>query len=155
MHRFFQIVLMVFCFSAGAPALAVLPDEVMDDPALEARARAISRELRCVVCQNESIDASNAPLARDLRLLIRARLAQGDDDEAVTAFVVARYGRFVLLRPPLGADTLALWLGPFLVLLAALVGGVVFLRRPRAAEPPAPLTADERHRLDALIGNDK
>jgi cytochrome c-type biogenesis protein CcmH len=127
---------------AAAPAAAVQPDEVLRDPALEARARAISRELRCLVCQNESIDESNAPLARDLRLIVRERLLAGESDAAVRAFLVARYGDFVLLRPPLDGRTALLWGAPLLVL----IGGAALLalrwRRP-AAEPAALSEAEE------------
>lgn len=134
----------------AAPALAVQPDERLADPALESRARALSRELRCIVCQNESIDDSNAPLARDIRVLLRERLAAGDSDAQARAFLVARYGDFVLLRPPMRADTYLLWFGPFALL--ALGGAVAYaaLRRRRPT-PPAPLTAEEQARLDALM----
>lgn len=98
-------------------ALAVEPDEKLDDPILEERARVISRDLRCVVCQNQSIDDSSAPLARDLRLIIRERLLAGDDNEQVVAFVVDRYGDFVLLKPPFQGETYLLWFGPALILL--------------------------------------
>src|SRR5690606_12873648 len=99
------------------PAHAVQPDEVLDDPALEARARALSAHLRCLVCQNQSIDDSDAPLAKDLRLLVRERLVAGDSDTEVTNFLVARYGEFVLLKPPFAKHTLLLWLTPLLLLL--------------------------------------
>src|SRR5262245_56372031 len=119
-----------------APSFAVQPDEVLTDPALEARARALSRELRCMVCQNQSIDDSDAPLARDLRLLVRERLRAGDSDQNVLDFLVARYGEFVLLRPQLQWHTALLWLTPVLLL----VGGAIALwtlagRRKHAAEP--------------------
>jgi cytochrome c-type biogenesis protein CcmH len=134
----------------GPAAVAVQPDEVLPDPALEQRARAISAELRCLVCQNQSIDASDAPLARDLRLLVRERLAAGDSDASVRDFVVARYGEFVLLRPPLGPRTLLLWSTPFLLLLAALV--MLWRRSRRLAAPDRvpPLTEAERARLAEL-----
>src|SRR6187397_3078929 len=102
--------------TASAPAFAVQPDEVLSDPALEARARVLSQELRCLVCQNQSIDDSDALLARDLRLLLRERLKSGDSDQQVLDFLVARYGEFVLLRPPFTWHTLALWLAPPLLL---------------------------------------
>ena len=134
----------------AVPAFAVQPDERLADPALEARARALSRELRCVVCQNESIDESNAPLARDLRILLRQRLAGGDSDAQATAFLVARYGDFVLLRPPVRADTYLLWFGPFALL--ALGGAVAFAaQRRRKPAAPAPLTPEEQARLAALL----
>ena len=110
--------------SAVMPALAIQPDEILNDPELEKRARQISLELRCVVCQNQSIDDSDAPLARDLRLLVRERLEEGDSNEEVMEFVVSRYGEFVLLRPPFGWHTLLLWLAPALVLI-----GAVYLAR--------------------------
>ncbi|MCC7272443.1 MAG: cytochrome c-type biogenesis protein CcmH [Alphaproteobacteria bacterium] len=137
---------------AGA-AGAVEPGERLADPALEARARALSQELRCLVCQNQSIDDSSATLARDLRLLVRERLAAGDDDGAVKAYLVARYGDFVLLRPPLKPATWALWAAPPVLLAVGLV--IIFLarRRRRAAGPAAaPLSPAERARLAALLG---
>ncbi len=140
----------------ASTALAVEPDEILPDAALEARARAISAGLRCLVCQNQSIDDSNAPLARDLRLLVRERLKAGDSDEAVMQFVEDRYGEFVLLRPAFNAHTLLLWLAPLVVLLAAVFVGVRALaaRRPRAADAPS-LTAAEEERLRALLSEDK
>ena len=136
-----------------APALAVQPGERLADPALEARARALSRDLRCVVCQNESIDESNAPLARDIRLLLRERLTAGDSDARATEFLVARYGDFVLLRPPVRADTWLLWFGPFAILAIGAAIVVLFLRR-RATVPPPPLTAEEQARLARLMRED-
>src|SRR5690606_18954781 len=102
----------------GQRAWAVEPDEILSDPQLESRARKLSAELRCLVCQNQSIDDSNAPLARDLRLLVRERLKAGDDDKAVMRFIVARYGEFVLLRPTFSLNTLILWLAPLVLLVA-------------------------------------
>lgn len=138
----------------SAPALAVQPNEVLKNPALEQRARAISSGLRCLVCQNQSIDDSDAPLARDLRILVRERLTAGDSDNAVIDFVVARYGDFVLLRPPMNARTLALWAAPFLIVLF----GALFLWRRRnraAATAGAALTADEQRRLDDLLRDER
>ena len=142
---------------AGLPAAhAVQPDEIMTDPAKEARARELSRELRCIVCQNQSIDDSEAPLARDLRLLVRERIAAGDSDKAVIDFLVARYGEFVLLKPRFNPHTFLLWLIPPL----ALVGGGLALwgysrRRGKSAGPAgeslAPLTVEEKARLERLI----
>ena len=134
------------------PAMATQPDEILADPALEARARSIGADLRCLVCQNQSIDDSNAPLARDLRVIVRERLLAGDSDEQVLAFVVDRYGDYVLLQPPFKATTLALWAAPLL----ALAGGillVVFLLRRRGGDPDAApaLTAAEQRRLDRLL----
>lgn len=135
------------------PAHAVEPDEILKDPALEARAREISKELRCLVCQNQSIDDSDATLARDLRIVVRDRLKAGDSDAQTVAFVVERYGDFVLLRPPFKASTLVLWIGPALILLAGIAGVVLWHRRRRsaAAAPVAPLTDAERARVDALL----
>jgi len=141
---------------AAGGAQAVQPDEVLPNTALEQRARAISGELRCLVCQNQSIDDSDAPLARDLRILVRERLVAGDNDKAVVDFVVARYGDFVLLRPPFNAQTLLLWLAPFLVLLLALF--FVWTRaRGRSASNagPQPLSPEERERLATLLGPDE
>lgn len=143
--------------SALTPALAVQPEEVLPDPALESRARAISQELRCLVCQNQSIDDSNAPLARDLRVLVRDRLQAGDSDAKVMEYVTDRYGDYVLLRPPFKATTLVLWIGPFAVLLLGAIGTFLFLRGRRgvtAGTDTAPLSADERRRLDALLRKD-
>jgi len=136
------------------PVQAVEPGEMLKDPTLEARARHISQELRCLVCQNQSIDDSSAELARDLRVLVRERLAAGDTDAAVLAFVEARYGEFVLLRPRLAPHTLLLWLTPLLLL-----GGAAFAlmrrsrERVRAGEEPQaqPLSAAERQRLDEVL----
>ncbi len=130
------------------PVAAVQPDEVLADAALEARARALSLQLRCMVCQNQSIDDSDAPLARDLRILVRERLKAGDSDTQIREFLVARYGQFVLLEPEKNRRTALLWLAPLIVLLA---GGLVLLRffsRRRAA--PIPLTAAEKKRLKEL-----
>jgi cytochrome c-type biogenesis protein CcmH len=138
---------------ASATAHAVDPGEMLPDPALEARARHISQELRCLVCQNQSIDDSNAELARDLRLLVRERLAAGDSDAQVLAFIEARYGEFVLLRPRLTPHTALLWSAPLLLLLAA---AIVLLRRARSCPPAAgaaPLSPAEQQRLDALLGS--
>jgi cytochrome c-type biogenesis protein CcmH len=140
----------------AAPAFAVQPDEVLKDPVLEARARAISAGLRCLVCQNQSIDDSDAPLARDLRLIVRERLSAGDSDAAVRDYVAARYGDFVLLKPPFGPATLLLWLTPLLVL----AGAAAFIwRKTRqgtiAAAEVAPLGTEERARLDRLLEKDR
>ena len=110
-------------------ALAVMPDEVLKDPALEARARVISQDLRCLVCQNQSIDDSNAPLARDLRLIVRERLNAGDTDTQVFDYVVARYGNYVLLKPPLQTDTVLLWAAPFIMLAVGLGFAALYLRQ--------------------------
>src|SRR5689334_14990346 len=137
----------------SAPARAVLPDEVMHDPVKEARARDLSRELRCMVCQNQSIDDSEAPLARDLRLLVRERIAAGDSDGQVIDFLVARYGEFVLLKPRLERHTLLLWLlPPFVLLGGALALWVHNRRRSGTADEPRPgLSAEEEARLQRLV----
>ena len=144
---------LVTIFALGLPALAVEPDEMLKDPALEARARALSQTLRCMVCQNESIDESNAPLARDLRLLVRERIQNGESDAAVREFLVARYGEFILLEPRFGARTLLLWTAPLLALLAGVIGIMVAMRVRRTA--PVPLSDAEKRRLAALLDDNK
>lgn len=134
-------------------ALAVQPDEILKDPALETRARALSTGLRCLVCQNQSIDDSDAPLARDLRLLIRERLVAGDSDEGVLSFIVGRYGEFVLLKPRFEWKTTLLWIGPFALLLAA--AGLLLTRKPPNRTVESPLTSDEQRSLDRLLKSDK
>lgn len=146
--------LMILCLLA-VPAFAVQPDEILDDPALEERARDISAGLRCLVCRNESIDDSNAPLARDLRLLVRERLVAGDSDTQVVDYVVARYGEYVLLKPLTGGSNLVLWLaGPVMLLLGAGIGMAYLRRRSKAAEQgggePA-LSPEEQARLDEIM----
>jgi cytochrome c-type biogenesis protein CcmH len=140
-------------FAVIAPAYAVRPDEVLPDPTLEARARAISSELRCMVCQNQSIDDSDAPLARDLRILVRERLKAGDSDNSVRAFLTTRYGDFILLKPPLKRETVLLWLGPGVLLVAG--AAIILLRRPRrgmAGWGGTELSAEERAALSSLLG---
>jgi cytochrome c-type biogenesis protein CcmH len=138
---------------AALPALAVNPDERLADPALEARARNLSRELRCLVCQSESIDDSNAGLARDLRLLVRDRIAHGDTDEQVLAYLRARYGDYVLLNPPVERATWLLWFGPGAILAIAVVGvGVAAARRKPPAPPP--LSEQERELVASLLQQD-
>ncbi|MCB1334394.1 MAG: cytochrome c-type biogenesis protein CcmH [Roseivivax sp.] len=135
------------------PALAVQPDEMLADPALEARAREISKGLRCLVCQNENIDDSNASLARDLRILVRERLTEGDTDDQVRAYLVDRYGEFVLLKPTSGGANTLLWLaGPILFVLAAGTGAL-YIRRRSTAEPrtEAGLSEAEQARLDEIL----
>jgi cytochrome c-type biogenesis protein CcmH len=143
---------------ASAAAVAVEPDEILPDAALEARARSISAGLRCLVCQNQSIDDSNAPLARDLRLLVRERLKAGDSDAQVMRFVEDRYGEFVLLRPPLSWRTILLWLAPLVALLAAVWTTVRAWRRRQplsSAAGVAPLSADEEDRLRAILAENE
>jgi len=150
--RRFAIVALLFALLAPGVSLAVQPDEILKDPALEARARLLSRELRCMVCQNQSIDDSDAPLARDLRLLVRQRLVSGDSDRQVLDFLVARYGEFVLLKPRLEWHTLLLWgLGPAVLLVG--IGGLVLMarRRRNVTLQPAGLTPDEQKRLATLV----
>lgn len=140
--------------AAPAPGYAgPQPDEILDDAALERRARDISAGLRCLVCQNQSIDDSNAPLARDLRILVRERLVAGDDDAQVETFVVKRYGEFVLLRPPVNMQTLILWGSPALVLGAGALGLFLAVRRRRNVTPGrvAALTPEEQEALDAIL----
>ncbi|WP_421995620.1 cytochrome c-type biogenesis protein [Reyranella sp.] len=136
---------------AGA-AQAVEPSEMLKDPALEARARAIGQALRCVVCQNQSIDDSSAEVARDMRRAVRERLTAGDSDRQVFDFMVARYGDYVLLRPPFKTGTLLLWLGTPLLLLVALAAILLRALRRRALAPTPPLSEEERERLRALLG---
>jgi len=134
----------------ATPAWAVLPDEIMKDPALEARARRISQGLRCLVCRNENIDDSNADLARDLRLLVRDRLRAGDTNQQVVAYIVARYGEYVLLKPRASGANLLLWgAGPLMLLLAGWIG-FAFIRR-RKGEESASLSADEQARLKEIL----
>ena len=145
------LVLAFLSFAAGA-SLAVQPDEVLSDAELEARARAISADIRCLVCQNQSIDDSDAPLARDLRLLVRERLVAGDSDGQVVDYLVDRYGEFVLLQPRFGLHTLVLWLGPFAILALAAFAALRW-RRPAGTgnSGEATLSPDEARRLDDLM----
>lgn len=135
----------------AAPAFAVQPDEVLDDPALEERARELSKGLRCLVCRNESIDESNADLARDLRLLVRERLVAGDSDSEVIDFVVARYGEYVLLRPRTDGANLILWIAGPASLLAAAGIGAAYLRKRRVAHAPEALNREEAERLRQIL----
>lgn len=132
-------------------AIAVRPDEILADPKLEARARAIGKELRCLVCQNESIDDSNADLAHDLRVIVRQRLLAGDTDEQARQYIVARYGEYVLLKPPFDTETYLLWFGPLILFACGGTAAVFFIRHHRMT-PPQPLTEEERRRLAALVG---
>jgi len=144
--------LVVLALWASQPAVAVQPDEILKDPALEARARVLSRELRCMVCQNQSIDDSEAPLARDLRVLVRERLTAGDSDSQVVDFLVARYGEFVLLKPRFAWHNVVLWLTPAAALLAGAIAMFVAAMRRRAIPvAAAPLSPDEERRLAEVI----
>lgn len=134
-------------------AHAVEPQEVMADPKLEARARVLSQELRCLVCQNQSIDDSNAELAKDLRLLVRERITAGDSDEAVITYLVSRYGEFVLLKPRFETKTLFLWGAPIILLLAGAAAMIVSARRRSGKATGTPLSDEERARLDAVLKN--
>jgi cytochrome c-type biogenesis protein CcmH len=153
-HRLLAFVLSIGLVVAAGPLAALQPDEILPDPALEARARALSAELRCAVCQNQSIDDSNAPLARDLRLLVRERLVKGDSDEEVIDFIVARYGEYVLLRPTFAPHNYILWAAPALMLMLAIwLSWRLFARGRRKPEPAeAALTEAEKARLKDLLG---
>ncbi|MDN5788054.1 cytochrome c-type biogenesis protein [Pseudorhodobacter sp.] len=135
----------------ASPALAVQPDEILSDPVLEARARALSQDLRCLVCRNENIDDSDADLARDLRLLLRERLVAGDTDAQAVTFIVDRYGEYVLLNPTTKGANLVLWIAGPLMLLIGGAGAFAYLRRRKGAEPAAPLTAEEEKRLAEIL----
>ena len=140
---------------AATPALAVQPDEVLPDAELEARARAISKDLRCPVCQGENIDESNAPISRDLRLYVRERLVAGDDDDAVIDAVTDRFGEFVLFDPPATGSTVILWLaGPAMALLGLLIAWAFVRQRPTATAPDS-LSAEESARLDRIMRDDE
>jgi cytochrome c-type biogenesis protein CcmH len=137
---------------ATAPAWAVQPGEMLKDPVLEERARDLSKQIRCLVCQNESIDSSNADLARDLRILVRDRLKAGDSNKEVLNFLVARYGDFVLLKPPIKPGTYLLWFGPAAILaLGGIAIAFLWARRRQAGQRTDPLTNEERLRLDRLL----
>jgi cytochrome c-type biogenesis protein CcmH len=150
-----RALLLVLALLTATPAHAVLPGERLADPVLEERARALSQDLRCMVCQNQSIDDSDAPLARDLRLLVRERLKAGDSDRQVMDFLVARYGEFVLLRPRLGWHTLLLWGAPALFLIGGMAWLFAALRRRRVdgAAAPTPLSDEEKRKLDAALNS--
>jgi cytochrome c-type biogenesis protein CcmH len=149
--RWARCLVVVLALAGASSAWAVQPDEILSDSALEARARTLSRELRCMVCQNQSIDDSDAPLARDLRILVRERLQAGDSDGQVLEFLTSRYGEFVLLKPSLSWHNALLWLAPLLVLLVGGAGLMLSLRRKRAATIEAiPLSPDEERRIQEL-----
>ena len=152
--RLWSLVLfLAMALLAAVPAHAVEPDEVLQDPALEAHAREISEGLRCLVCQNQSIDDSGAPLAKDLRLLVRERLKAGDSNQQIVDFIVARYGEFVLLKPRFEMHTLVLWLAtPAAFLAALLIVALAFRRRRAEAQNPVPLSVAEKRRLKRILG---
>jgi cytochrome c-type biogenesis protein CcmH len=145
-----RLAIVLTALTLSLSARAVQPDEILKDPALEGRARALSQQLRCMVCQNQSIDDSDAPLARDLRVLVRERLSAGDSDGQVIDFLVARYGEFVLLKPRMSLHTALLWGAPFAVLLIAALGFLAARRRAAMAEPER-LTPEEEARINALL----
>lgn len=137
-------------------AFAVNPSEILKDPALELRARDVSKHLRCLVCQNQSIDDSDADLARDLRLLVRERIQAGDSNDQVIDYVVSRYGDFVLLKPPFKASTIFLWIGPALTFIVGIIALILFFRRRQniavgSTQPIAPLSAEDKRRLEKLL----
>jgi cytochrome c-type biogenesis protein CcmH len=159
MKRAITILAFALALMAGSPAHAVQPDEILADPIKEARARELSKELRCMVCQNQSIDDSDAPLARDLRLLVRERVLAGDTDSQVVDFLVARYGEFVLLKPRFNPHTVLLWLLPPLVLMGGGIALWVYSNRRRRAgvlneESALQLTPEELARLEKLLTSD-
>ena len=154
-RRMWSLLAIVAMLSLSTVVHAVEPDEVLKDPAQEARARGITRELKCVVCQNQSVDDSDAPLAKDIRVLVRERIIAGETDDAVREYIVQRYGQRVLLRPPLGIDTALIWIGPFVLFAIALGTALLFLRRGRGdALQSQPLTPEEQSRLDARLQED-
>ncbi|MDA1099815.1 MAG: cytochrome c-type biogenesis protein CcmH [Proteobacteria bacterium] len=150
-----SLLLALCLLGSVAPAWSIAVDTPLDDPVLEARARAIHKQLRCLVCQNQSIEDSNATLARDLRVLVRERITAGDSDDAALSFIVDRYGDWVLLQPPVKSGTMVLWLGPALFLILAIVSIAVWYRRRPSPVVAAttPLSADEQARLKALLGD--
>jgi cytochrome c-type biogenesis protein CcmH len=156
MARIAAAALMAFgLLLSGGPAMSVQPEERLDDPVLEARARAISRELRCVVCAGEVIDYSNADIARDLRILVRERLVAGDTDQEVRDYVVERYGEYVLMRPPFSARNAVLWIGPLLLLGAGGALAIHYVRGQRLVASPAatPLSAEEEADLARIVAD--
>lgn len=153
-QRFIQAIACALALLAPFAAHAVQPDEMLPDAAQEKRARHISAGLRCLVCQNQSIDDSDAPLARDLRLIVRERIKAGDADDAVVNYIVQRYGDYVLLRPPFNTHTLLLWASPFLLLLGGIWLGRKVMRTSGDGAKDAPLNADEQARLKQILADD-
>ena len=148
MRSLLKLLLTVFCLSTEV--LALEPGEILKDPALEARARSISKNLRCLVCQNQSIDDSDAPLAKDLRLLVRNQIVSGKTDEKIISDIVARYGDFVLLNPPINQKTIILWLSPMLILLAGGVSLYIYFRKRKSAAAEKLLSEAEKEKLAEL-----
>jgi cytochrome c-type biogenesis protein CcmH len=150
---FFTFVALSLLTLCASQSLAVEPGEVLNDPVLEARAREVSKGFRCVVCQNQSIDDSNAGLARDMRVLVRERLVAGDSNAEVSNYMVSRYGDYVLLKPPLNKSTYVLWFGPLLIIGLGILTLFIFYRRRQnsTAVTPEGLSDEERHRLEALL----
>ena len=149
------LIALVLALSLPSLVAAVEPDEMLDDPALEARARVISKGLRCVVCQNQDIDSSNAGVARDLRILLRERLVAGDTDEEAVAFIVARYGDYVLLKPPFNGKTIILWFAPLILLGGGVAVGVTTLRRRQKTDKPNGLSASEELEIKQFMDAQK
>lgn len=149
------LVALLLSLLVALPAFAVEPHERLDDPVLEERARVLSQNIRCLVCQNESIDSSNADLAKELRVLVRERLVAGDSDEEVLSYLVSRYGDYVLLEPPVKPSTYLLWFGPILLLLLGILAVWAYYRRqPATAATPLPLSAAEQERLARLLDDE-
>lgn len=146
-----RLLALILLLASIAPALAVEPSERLANPALEARAEALGSQLRCLVCQNETIEESSAPLAHDLRLLIRRHIMDGQTNAQIIKYLVARYGDFILLKPPVEPATYILWFGPGAVLLLAGIGAVIYLQRHKVAPETPPLTTAEQQRLDRLL----
>jgi cytochrome c-type biogenesis protein CcmH len=146
-----RLLIAIFLVFSALPALAVNPDEVLSDPALEQRARNLSAQLRCMVCQNQSIDDSSAELARDLRVLVRERLVNGDSDSQVIDYVVSRYGEFVLLKPRFSAKTMILWAAPILLLVIGGIAIFIFVRTRPNQRTVAALTPEEQARIEELL----
>jgi len=155
MPRVRRLLLAILICLAPILAFAVQPDEVLQDPSLEARARALSAQLRCMVCQNQSIDDSDAELARDLRLLVRERIVAGDSDTQVIDYLVSRYGEFVLLRPRMTAQTILLWAAPGAVLLIGAIAFFAYSRRRAPGGEAGALSAEERLKIEALLKPEK
>jgi len=153
MRRLLILFLLAGGLMSAPAAWAVEPGEILDDPVLEARARSLSAEIRCLVCQNQSIDDSDAELARELRLLIRERMVAGDSDDEIKAYLVSRYGEFVLFRPPVNLATAVLWFGPVVLLILGALAAVFYLKAQRIPEDgiAGALSEEERRRFDALL----